>query len=259
MKEFKFSALLGSFFLATNAMAVTPDSGDMGNIHWDLAENGTLTISKKDGATSGDMPNFNYGGSGAPWNRDDVSDVVILSGVTSIGNWAGGTFGTINSISIPNTVSKLGNYAFTHMTTNKLELPNSIKELGDWTFHANYITKAIVIPESVETLNVTSSNGATYCPMALRDKCSDQYLYENIGGEYIVYNSDGTIKESFKDYSDFSKGKVLAKYTKNVDGSYTLRDAENNFIGFKGKRIYTIQEANQVSAPTGNRVSIRYK
>jgi len=43
------------------------------------------------------------------------------------------------------------------------------------------------------------------------------------------------------------------------DGSYTIYDKDNNIIGYKGKRIYTIQEANQVSAPTGNRVSLKYK
>jgi len=42
-------------------------------------------------------------------------------------------------------------------------------------------------------------------------------------------------------------------------GGYALYDDNNNFLGFKGKRIYTVQEANQASAPTGNRVSIRYK
>jgi len=46
---------------------------------------------------------------------------------------------------------------------------------------------------------------------------------------------------------------------KNADGSYSLYDENGNLIGYKGKRIYTIKEANEVSAPTGNRVSIRYK
>jgi len=66
-----------------------------------------------------------------------------------------------------------------------------------------------------------------------------------------------------------SNGNILASYPANdptpeptrinlPDGSTKVIDAEGN-VHYEGKRIYTIQEANEVSAPTGNRVSLRYK
>ena len=43
------------------------------------------------------------------------------------------------------------------------------------------------------------------------------------------------------------------------DGSYSVVDVNGNLVGFKGKRIYTVGEANLVSKPTGNTVKLRYK
>ncbi len=43
-----------------------------------------------------------------------------------------------------------------------------------------------------------------------------------------------------------------------ADGSYTIKDENGNIIGFEGKRIYTIDEANQVAGKT-NTFSIRYR
>jgi len=43
-----------------------------------------------------------------------------------------------------------------------------------------------------------------------------------------------------------------------ADGSYTIKDSEGNVIGFEGKRIYTVGEANLVSGKV-NTVKLRYK
>ncbi len=45
---------------------------------------------------------------------------------------------------------------------------------------------------------------------------------------------------------------------KNADGSTTIYDKDGNFLGFKGKRIYTIDEANEIAGTT-NHVKIRYR
>ena len=57
------AALLGSVFFvegyADEADATT--SGDDGDIHWEISD-GTLTITKKEGATSGKMKDYNLRG-----------------------------------------------------------------------------------------------------------------------------------------------------------------------------------------------------
>ena len=46
---------------------------------------------------------------------------------------------------------------------------------------------------------------------------------------------------------------------KNPDGSYTLYDENSQIIGFKGKRIYTVDEATLLAKPKGNTFIIRYR
>ena len=43
----------------------------------------------------------------------------------------------------------------------------------------------------------------------------------------------------------------------NADGSSSIY-RNGNFIGYKNKRIYTLEEANEVTGPV-NRVSIKYR
>ena len=46
---------------------------------------------------------------------------------------------------------------------------------------------------------------------------------------------------------------------KNADGSTTIYDKAGNVLGFKNKRIYTVEEATKLSKPRGNTFKIRYK
>ncbi|MBR2300127.1 MAG: hypothetical protein IJ870_06115 [Alphaproteobacteria bacterium] len=47
-------------------------------------------------------------------------------------------------------------------------------------------------------------------------------------------------------------------YVKDFDGSMSIYK-DNNVIGYKNKRIYTIDEASRLSKPTGNIFKLRYK
>ena len=46
---------------------------------------------------------------------------------------------------------------------------------------------------------------------------------------------------------------------KNADGSYNIYDEEGKIIGFKGKRIYTVDEATLLAKPQGNTFKLRYR
>ncbi|MBR1915522.1 MAG: leucine-rich repeat domain-containing protein [Alphaproteobacteria bacterium] len=95
----------------------------------------------------------------------------------------------------------------------------------------------------------------------------------NCKGDVEVCKSKLTIPDSYKaamgdDWFPFNI--TQSSYTrKNSDGSTTIYDANNkttsiydengNLISLKGKRIYTIEEANAVAKPTGNTVRIKYR
>ena len=104
--------------IAVNAQAATTvDSGKCGtNLTWKLDSEGTLTISG-----TGDMKNFGWNSEGtqysyAPWYDvcSSVKEVVIKSGVTSIGENAFYNHYNLTSVTIPKTVTKIGRSAFEH-------------------------------------------------------------------------------------------------------------------------------------------------
>ena len=84
--------------------------------------------------------------------------------------------------------------------------------------------------------------------------------------QYYTYDENGNLIEESEEVwgndenGDWvmrsSKGKM---YEHHDDGSVTVYDQDGKFIGFKNKRIYTIEEATKLSKPTGNKFTLRYK
>jgi uncharacterized repeat protein (TIGR02543 family) len=80
-------------------------SGTTGDCTWTLSETGTLTISG-----TGAMPNYELlSGSDSPWYpyRENITAVVVESGVENIGNWAFYNYGSLVSVSLSETVTSM--------------------------------------------------------------------------------------------------------------------------------------------------------
>ncbi|MBN1112509.1 MAG: leucine-rich repeat protein [Bacteroidales bacterium] len=89
-----------------------------------------------------------------------IKDIVIpetLDGQTVVGikdkSWYNGVFYNkgIEKIVIPNTLTKIGNYAFYKNNITELTIPESVKEIGEWAFINNKLT-SITIPNSVSVI-----------------------------------------------------------------------------------------------------------
>lgn len=120
------------------------------NLTWTLDDNGTLTISG-----TGDMTDFNYPDYG-PWynSRDSIKDVIINSGVTSIGYFAFEQCENLESITIPKGLESIGGRAFEFCRALKsLNLPGSLTSIGNIAFWGC---------SSLTEINVDASN-EIYC------------------------------------------------------------------------------------------------
>ena len=152
--------------------------------------------------------------------------------------------------------------------------------------------KQLVNSGDVEAVLAFTGGEVSGCGSMCSIKTNQQgilYKYKRPGGvtEMYIQNEDGSINVYEVNLTNNEaknadprtmnnatfKGKYdsLTKYylndvlgysniikTQNADGSYTLYDRKGNFKGFKGKRIYTLEEANAITG-SNNRISIKYR
>ena len=124
-------------------------------ITWTLSDDGTLTISGTD------MPN--YGSGNAPWysQNDKIKEVEIKYGVTSIGDCAF-QYCSFTSITIPNSVTSIGTYAFHDCTSpTSITIPNSVTSIGYCAFGLCRRLTSITIPNSVTSIESEAFYGCS--------------------------------------------------------------------------------------------------
>ena len=143
------AAMLLLVMLLTMAQTAWAQSGSCGDdLTWELNYN-TLTISG-----SGAM--WDYGDpSEQPWNSyaDQINEVVIGEGVTSIGNNAFSET-AMTSINISASVTSIGVGAFSGCTgLTSIEIPSSVTSIGESAFIGSNLT-SIEIPASVTSIGV---------------------------------------------------------------------------------------------------------
>ena len=126
------------------------DSGTCGDdLTWMLTKDGTLTISG-----TGEMAYY-YGSDTAPWykNREDIANVVVTSGVTSIGRYAFEDCSSLTGITIPEGVTSIGSAAFSGCSgLSSITIPEGVTSIGDWAFEDCSSLSSITIPEGVTSI-----------------------------------------------------------------------------------------------------------
>ena len=146
-------AMLLSMAPITVFAATVEASGKFGasgsNLTWSLDSDGVLTISG-----NGAMEDFANGAS-MPWysKRANIKTVVIESGVTNIGKNAFTGFTAIVTATISDTVTSIGDKAFSNSSLANFEFSDAgnLKTIGTSAFNSTNI-KNMVIPDGVTTL-----------------------------------------------------------------------------------------------------------
>ncbi len=123
------------------------------NLTWSLDGKGTLTISGT--GRMDDWDNLTYG-IVAPWHNlytNDIKEVIVEEGVTSIGDEA--FYGCVHlyNVVIPDGVTLIGKSAFCEC--NNLEIitiPDSVSIIRDSAFENCYALKNVVIPNGITSI-----------------------------------------------------------------------------------------------------------
>ena len=111
-------------------------------------------------------------------------NVVIPSGVTSIGNGAFLECESLTSVTIPNSVKSIGKEAFSCCESlTSVTIPNSVTSIGESAFEACYSLESITIPNSVKSIggnafsvcysltNITIPNSVTSIGWGTFEEC----------------------------------------------------------------------------------------
>ena len=126
-------------------------SGTCGyRLTWLLTTDGVLTISG-----SGTMYSYDSSES-LPWTeyRDEITEVIIEDGVTSITDYAFHQCVNLVSITIPDSVTSIGEMAFN--SCNSLEavtIPDGVSEIEKFTFMNCWALTEITIPDNVTSID----------------------------------------------------------------------------------------------------------
>lgn len=124
-----------------------------GDLTWSFDDStGTLTVSG-----TGDMYTFTDAVR-VPWLSisNDITNVVIEEGVTSIGDYAFANCLNIEKVSLPTTLNSIGVRAFagsefTGSSLTSIEIPDGVTHIGNYAFQFSGLT-SVEIPDSVTSL-----------------------------------------------------------------------------------------------------------
>ncbi|MBR1914859.1 MAG: leucine-rich repeat domain-containing protein [Alphaproteobacteria bacterium] len=155
----------------------------------------------------------------------------------------------ISSIKIPDNLTSIGAYAFAvcHNVT-QIEIPDSVTNIGYMAFaYMNNLTD-LTIPDTLE-LQIFDGDITAFSGLDLNS---------------ITFHCAGVLEQCKANmlaigYQEGTYTMVQAPYSKKqADGSVAYYGADGKFKGYKGKRIYTLDEANKATGAV-NRVSIKYR
>jgi len=94
--------------------------------------NGTLTITG-----TGKMRDWGWEGERPPWYgvKDNITNVIINNGVTTIGNDAFYFCGNLTSLTLPNSMMIIGDYTFSDcVSLTSITIPSNVTSIGNYAF-----------------------------------------------------------------------------------------------------------------------------
>ena len=223
----------------TQPAATVLASGNCGrygsSVNWTLTSDGTLTIFGKGAIDDYIIPDGWYY---TPWeeycsnrfwdqhqNLDDdelidytdymtiITKIVVQEGVTRIGTGALINCVSVKSVSLPNSLTEIGDSAFSHCGMTSISLPGGLKKIGAAAFNGCEKLTSITIPSGVTGIGEGAFEGCTSLTSINVESGSKNYV--SIDG--VLFSAD---KKALITYPDGKKGSYTIP-----NGVATIRDS----------------------------------
>ena len=169
-----------SWGITASAEETGAETWNEGNLTWTLTADGTMTISG-----TGTMKDYYNENSPATQKKDNVKKVVIEEDVTSIGIYAFSGCISLTDITIPGSVTSIGDSAFQNTTwlknkqnesplvivngilidgrtcSGEVTIPNNVTSIGNYAFYECTGLTSIEIPEGVKSIGANAFSDCT--------------------------------------------------------------------------------------------------
>lgn len=290
MKHLFLTAVL--YLFSTLAFAESGTCNEDGSCTWSLDENGVLSI-------DGEIQGYHYGTqSNYPWYAyKEKIFAVTITNATSVPNYAFSNYSNLADITLPDTLESIGDYAFVTTKITNIHLPDGTTVIGDWAFSGLKLTE-IELPDSLldiehgafNSTKITSltippfvtsipydifADSSTpiseiFCSKAQIEQqiCSPEKFKNILPGYYeddmktanrIFYSPDGQDNDGNIQWKVVKKESLCKDITSETGAILTV-DPEGNIRGIRGKKIYTVEEAEKATAyGTKFHVGLTYK
>ncbi len=229
----------------------TCGSPTLEDVNWMYDENSTtLYISG-----TGDMADYNSS-SNIPWNskKSNISNIIVGEGITAIGKNNFYNHNAITSISLPSTLTKIGEQSFFVSSSETklaidLIIPEGVKSIGNKAFYSRNGLKSVVLPSTLEEIGSQGlyvNNGSTPIPFAFHSNptLGNQALYKNSSSYTATLVLDDALSPFFAATSEntFNGG---IEYKRTLSAKYSTITLP--FIPSSGLENCTFYELNSES------------
>jgi len=208
---------------------------------------------------------------------DKVENISLPSSIEKIGFAAFANTLSLKEVNIPDSVSVIPQACFMNSGLENLKIPNSVVTIGTNAFTSADALVNIVVPDSVGALHQeVFSNAQNLSSIVIGDNVSSirEASFKKLPSDAVIYCQDGNGKHGGKSCVELINAVetnftgTIQPYTKVGQAMYAVtQNGKTRYYsslskmakGIDMKRIYTIEEATDVSQKTGNMVKIRYK
>lgn len=176
-------AMMPQIALNADAAEVVASGTCGANLTWTLDDEGTLAISGM-----GEMDNYGATAT-APWYkyREQIHSVIINDGVTSIGDLAFWLLQKVTNVSISNSVTIIGESAFSGVNITELTIPDSVVTIGNSAFNGCGNLKNMYISEKTTTIGIGCF---TYCVQLEGIWVGEKNAFYCSDSEGVLYSKD---------------------------------------------------------------------
>ena len=217
-----------------------------------------------------------------------LESVELPSSLETIGKHAFWSASALKEIIIPGNVSTIASNAFegasklekvvfeqgskvksleygAFMGDSKLTtiaLPDELETIGERVFFGCSQLRNLVIPDSLTSIGSQAFYEVSLAKITCSEENLSKYLNALGGFQGVpeIVCTKGACENALKGTKYEGKVNITYPLREEVqaDGSIAIY-RHGKFVGFKNKRIYSVDEAEMLSKPTGNKFRIRYR